>query len=678
MLDEDARLMFFDDVDIAPKKRVTLRLPPPIPHTGWTPPSEFPNLSAATCIAFDTETKDIDLVDMGPGWARKRGHIVGVSIAAEDRLGNTGKWYFPVRHEVQPEFNMNPDNVFGFLKPVLEDRRTAKIGANLMYDIGWLTEENIFVDGPLLDVQFAEALVCEDLVALDILGRKYLGIGKTTNMLYEWLERAYPETSDRQRRADIFRAPPSLVGPYAEDDAALPIQIMKRQLREIEAQELGTVFRLENDLIPLLVRMRMEGVAVDVPLAEKLHHELGIETQQLLAKINAEFGPLEKSSSGHVGRLLDHLGVKYPRTGQGAPSIEKEWLAALEHPIGDVLLDLREHEKMRSTFLKSYILNKNIGGKIFPQFHPLKGESNGTMVGRFASSDPNLQNIPSRTKLGKKVRRVFVHDPGHFQWRKHDYSQIHYRILAHFAVGPGADGLRDAYCNDADMDYHDAVFERVAPLMGWDINDAEGRKFRRRPIKNVNFGLLYGQSEKSLKYKTAAYFGEGFSEADAKAFFDAYFEGAPYVKPTMQAIGREVQAFGYVKTLLGRRVRFDLWEPAEYGERGMPLPYRSALAEYGVNIRRAYEYRGVNYKFQGSEPDIMKSGMRDCLNSGVFDYTGVPRLTVHDELDFSVKDDSPQTREAFTFIQHTMQDAIKLRVPVKVDVSTGANWGDAD
>jgi DNA polymerase I-like protein with 3'-5' exonuclease and polymerase domains len=213
MLDEDARLMFFDDVDIAPKKRVTLRLPPPIPHTGWTPPSEFPNLSAATCIAFDTETKDIDLVDMGPGWARKRGHIVGVSIAAEDRLGNTGKWYFPVRHEVQPEFNMNPDNVFGFLKPVLEDRRTAKIGANLMYDIGWLTEENIFVDGPLLDVQFAEALVCEDLVALDILGRKYLGIGKTTNMLYEWLERAYPETSDRQRRADIFRAPPSLVGP---------------------------------------------------------------------------------------------------------------------------------------------------------------------------------------------------------------------------------------------------------------------------------------------------------------------------------------------------------------------------------------------------------------------------------------------------------------------------------
>lgn len=669
--------MFFDDEEIAPKKRVTLRMPPPIPHTGWTPP-EFPNLSAATVIALDTETKDIDLNEKGPGWARKRGHIVGVSLAAKDRQGNSGKWYFPVRHEIQAEMNMNPEAVFGFLKPVLENPNTPKIGANLLYDIGWLTEENIFVDGPLYDVQFAEALLCEDQVALDILARKYLGIGKTTNLLYNWLEEAYPDTAESKRRGDIFRAPPSLVGPYAEDDAALPIEIMERQLRELEAQELMEVFRLENDLIPLLVRMRMEGINVDVQLAEELHAELGRDIALLYQRINHEFGPLEKSSSGHVGKLLDHLGVTYPRGALGKPSIEKEWLAGLEHPVSSLLLDLREHEKMRSTFVKSYFMDKNINGKIYPQFHPLKGETNGTMVGRFASSDPNFQNIPSRTELGKRVRKLCIPDEGHFGWQKNDYSQIHYRILAHFAVGPGADELRAAYCNDPDTDYHDMVYDNVCPLLGWDAKDKEQRKFRRRPVKNVNFGLLYGQSEKSLKYKTAMYFGEGFGDAEAKAFFDAYFGAAPYVKPTMQAIGREVQAFGYVRTLLGRRVRFDLWEPAEYGERGMPLPYRQALAEYGVNIRRAYEYRGVNYKFQGSEPDIMKSGMRDCLRSGVFDYTGVPRLTVHDELDFSVRDDTPQTREAFKFIQHTMQSAIKLRVPVKVDVSTGPNWGDAD
>lgn len=668
--------MFFDDIDIAPKKRVSLRLPPPIPHTGWMPPA-FPNLSAATVIAVDTETKDPELTDQGPGWARKRGHIVGVSIAAKDARGNSGKWYFPVRHEVQPEMNLDPAAVFGFLKPVLQNPHTPKIGANLLYDIGWLTEENIFVDGPLYDVQFAEALLGEDSVALDYLGRKYLGVGKTTNLLYDWLDHAYPDAAGARRRSNIYRAPPSLVGPYAEDDAALPIDIMERQLREIEAQDLGTVFRLENDLIPLLVRMRMEGVSVDIPVAEALREELGRDISQLYSRINHEFGPLEKSSSGHVGKLLDHLGVKYPTKGL-KPSIEKEWLAGLEHPVAELLLDLREHEKMKSTFVESYFLNKNVGGKIYPQFHPLKGESNGTMVGRFASSDPNFQNIPSRTKLGKRVRKICIPDAGHHQWRKHDYSQIHYRILAHYAVGPGSDELRSAYCDNYDMDYHDAVYDRVCPLMGWDVNDAEGRKFKRRPVKNVNFGLLYGQSEKSLKYKTAAYFGEGFGDAEANAFFEAYFEGAPYVKPTMQAIGREVQAFGFVKTLLGRRVRFDLWEPAGFGERGMPLPYHEALAEYGVNIRRAFEYRGVNYKFQGSEPDIMKTGMLHCLRSGVFDYTGVPRLTVHDELDFSVRDDSPQTKEAFDFIQRTMEGAIKLRIPVKVDASIGPNWGEAD
>lgn len=670
--------MFFDDIDIAPKKRATLRLPPPIPHTGWKPPASFPNLAGATVIALDTETKDPELTERGPGWARKRGHIVGVSLAAMDRAGNSGKWYFPVRHEIETENNLDPTIVFPWLKHVLETPNVPKVGANLIYDIGWLTEENIFVAGELHDVQFAEALLNDKTVNLDDLAHRYLGVGKTTNLLYDWMRRAYPDTSEKALRSNIFRSPPSLVGAYAEDDAALPILIAEKQRLALAEQELDYVYRLECDLIPLLVRMRIEGISVDLPKAYELYDELGRDIATLYQQINHEFGPLEKSSSGHVGRLLDHLGVEYPRGAGGKPSIEKEWLADLNHPASKPLLDLREHEKMRSTFVKSYFIDKNINGKIYPQFHPLKGEANGTMVGRFASSDPNFQNIPSRTKLGKRVRKLCIPDQGHYQWRKHDYSQIHYRILAHYAVGPGADELRAAYTNDYDMDYHNQVYFNVCPLLGWDADDEELMAFRRRPIKNVNFGLLYGQSEKALRYKTAAYFGEGFGDEEAKAFFAAYFEGAPYVKPTMQAIGREVQQFGFVRTLLGRRVRFDEWEPAGFGERGQPLPYNQALAEYGPNIRRAYEYRGVNYKFQGSEPDIMKSGMRDCLRSGVFDFTGVPRLTVHDEMDWSVRDDSPQTKEAFDFIKRTMEQAITLRIPVKVDASTGPNWGQAD
>ena len=143
-------------------------------------------------------------------------------------------------------------------------------------------------------------------------------------------------------------------------------------------------------------------------------------------------------------------------------------------------------------------------------------------------------------------------------------------------------------------------------------------------------------------------------------------------------IGEEVQRYGYVTSVLGRRCRFTLWEPGVRGEWGDPLPYEAAIREYGPFIRRAFEYRGVNYKFQSSEPDIMKTGMLKCLRSGVFDYTGVPRITVHDELGFSVKDDSPAMNEAFEFIKHTMEGAVPLRVPVYVDAGRGPSWGKID
>jgi len=677
--------LFFDDAELAPRKKAVLHELPPVPDTGWTPPREFPNLSAATAIAIDCETKETDF-DNGPGWARGKGHIVGVSLAAQASNGERGKWYFPVRHELEPEDNLDSRNVFGWLKENLETN-VPKVGANMIYDVGWLTTENIYVGGQLNDVQFAEALIDEyAFVALDVLARKYLGVGKTSDVMYEWLRAAYPGTPVSQTRGDIYRCPPRLVSPYAEDDADQPLLILPHQKDEMLRQGLTTVYDLETGIIPLLVRMRLEGVSVDLAAAEQLHDQMKDETNELYARIKSEYGyGISSSDSRQLGPLFQRVGIPTPLTDAGNPSVQKEWLAALDHPLGQIVRDIREREKLCGTFIQSYILDKSVAqagsnsvAKIFPQFHPLKGDDNGAKVGRFASSDPNLQNIPSRTKLGKAVRQCFVPDPGHFDWCKLDYSQIHYRILAHFAVGPGSDELRASYINDKSMDYHQNVLNNVAPLMGWDTDDDEHNAFVRRPIKNVNFGLLYGQSLKSLMLKTAAYFGDGFTEAQAKGFFDAYFAGAPYVKPTMKAIGEEVQQFGYTTSVLGRRCRFNLWEPGVRGEWGEPLPYDQAIREYGSFIRRAFEYRGVNYKFQSSEPDIMKTGMLKCLHSGVFDYTGVPRLTVHDELDFSVRDDTPEMREAFAFIQHTMEGAVELRVPVFVDMETGPNWGKVD
>jgi DNA polymerase-1 len=679
--------LFFDDADLIPRKATRLKALPPIPETGWRAPTSFLNLSAATALSLDVETFDPELTTGGPGWARGRGHIVGASIGAVDRLGNRGKWYFPIRHEVEPQHNLNPAQVFPWLKYVLENN-LPKVGANLLYDIGWLAEEGIYVNGQLNDVQFAEAILDADAkVALDVLSEKYLGEGKETNILYEWIRAAY-SPNEKALRAEIYRSPPRLVGPYGEADADLPLRILPLQLQELERQELTQIFRLECDLIPLLVRMRREGVTVDVAKAEIMKDELEKETIELYKRVEAEHGfKLESCSTADLVKLFNHLGLQIPAKkasrkelqknpdAKDKVSFEKEILNELEHPIGDLIVDIREHEKICGTFLQSYIIEKNVDGKVFPQFHPLKGDKNGTVVGRFASSDPNLQNIPSRTKLGKKVRQIFTPDYGHAFWQKNDYSQIHYRILAHYAVDDGdgtAELLRQRYINDPATDYHMYVYEGVAPFMGWSLTDKAEIKDKRRPVKNMNFGLLYGQSESSLSYKA------GMSRADGKTFSQFYHKAAPYVKPTMKLIGQEVQEFGFVRTILGRRIRFNLWEPQERGWRGEPLPYERAIREFGSNIKRAYEYRGVNYKFQGSEPDIVKTGMLACYRSGVYDFTGVPRITVHDETDHSVRDNSPQMQEAFRFIQHTMQTAIPLRIPVKVDVSTGPNWGLAD
>ena len=680
--------MFFDLLNTPLKKDVSVRELPPIPDTGWRPPQYFPNLTTATAIAYDTETKETDFAN-GPGWGRNSGHIIGVSVAAVASNGEQGKWYFPVRHEVEREFNLDPTHVFGWLKSTLELTSCPKVGANLLYDNGWLGEENIVPQGPLIDVQFAEALIDEQgLTELGHLGYKYLKRGKTTELVKDWCQAAY-RGNNKDWKGDLWRAPPRLAGPYAEDDADLPLKIWPEQYKILQREETLKLFYRECQAIPMIIKMRRPGITIDMDMAAQFRVELVQNIQELYAKLTHKVGFTidNVTAPTQLVKAFDAAGIPYLKTATGKPSFRKEWLSAQggtgdddQETIASMVNKIREREKLRDTFIDSYILNRasyrsGVSSRaiIHCSFHPLRGDEGGTKTGRYSSSHPNLQNIPARSKLGKRLREAFVSDYGHVGWHKKDHSQIEYRLFAHYAVGFRSDEMRGRYNNDPSTDYHNDTMIDVAAMKGIDLalmGEVE-RDLFRKPIKNVNFGLLYGQTEKSLAYKA------GWSEQEAQDFFKAYHSGRPFVKTTMDAIQSEVQALGYITTIQGRRTRFNQWEALRYSDRNGVASYDVAVRNHGSAIRRAYAYRGVNYRFQGSAADVLKEGMQQCYEQGVYDFIGYPKLQVHDELDWSKIDDSKAMNDAFAYAAHVMETCLgdKLRVPLKVDSSEGANWG---
>ena len=652
--------MFWEDVQ-AEGRNKTVRAMPPIPETGWVPPSYFPDLSAAPCISIDCETKDPDLIDYGPGWARGVGHIVGISVA----VPGGGKWYFPMRHEVEPEYNLDPEKVLAWCRDTLGNPNQPKIGANLIYDIGWLTHEGVTVRGELVDVQFAEALLDERAeVALEVLGQKYLKEGKDSSVMYRWLSDFYGGPVSGRQRANIYRCPPRLVGYYAESDADLPLRLAPILYKAMVAEGLLDLFRMECELIRVMVAMRMAGVSVDIPKAERLRDELVIREAAEQAKLDHLAGAhVDINSADSLARAFDAIGLQYNRTAKGKPSFTKDFLTAVQHPLADSIREIRKLAKLRGTFVESYVLDSHIKGKVYGQFHLLRGDEGGTRSGRLSSSTPNLQNLPSRDdELAPLVRGLFIPDPGHQQWRKYDYSQVEYRFMAHFAVGPMSDVIRKTFNDDPKTDYHVMTQKLVAEQTGQDLP--------RKAIKNINFGLIYGMGVETLSA------GLGLSVKEGKELFAAYHRGAPFAKATMDWCAKEATDTGIITTILGRKSRFDLWEPLNWNNndgRGA-LPFEEAILNYG-NVRRAYTHKALNRKLQGSAADMMKMAMLKCWKDGVFDATGIPRLTVHDELDFS---DPGGRDEAFKEMKRILETAIPLRIPILADCDIGPDWGHVE
>lgn len=635
------------------------RILPSIPDTGWTLPTEaeFIPFSRGDCVSIDIETKDLELKSFGPG-VRRGGEIVGVSVA----VPNGPCRYYPVAHAVGE--NLELDKVKAYLRHEFSQFTGVVVGANLVYDLDYLTAHwGIDISRcTWYDVQVAEPLINESAYsyALDTLAEKYLHGGKVDEALYTWSARAYGGKPVRSEQAgNIWRCPPALVGPYAESDAHLPLQIKPHQELRLAQEELQGVFTVESELTPMLLAMRQRGCRVDLSSAQSLEKDLSDRAQEgrETLKQYGIFGPWNRDE---IARYCDAEGIKYPVTAKDTPSFTSKFIEkmAKSNPVMHTLQQVRRFEKHGGTFVRNYISNYEVCGRLHGLLHQLPTGQNGAVSGRFACSHPNEQNIPARDEeLGPAVRALWVPDEGE-DWGCQDYSQIEFRLGLHYGKGPSADGLRARYAENPNLDYHQIV--------------ADWCGISRKFAKNINFGLVYGMGEPAMAMHL------GMLLDQARPLFTKYHAELPFIRELFDSAKNVADKRGFVRTLLGRRRRFNLFEPAQYSpdNESQALPYDEAVAAYGRGVRRSQTRSALNAILQGGAADVIKLAMVKLHKSGVCNVLGVPLLQVHDELNWSV----PRTLEgqqAFKEAERIMETVLELKVPLVVNSQIAANWGQA-
>lgn len=651
----------FGEEILARGKRFRPNPRPNVPRTGWVMKNYFPDLSGARCISLDLETKDSDILTFGPGWGRGVGHIIGVAIGTDDGFSN----YYPIRHEGY--VNHNVHDVLDYAREQLGRQNQPKLGHNIGYDIGWLLHEGVPVAGEIYDTWIGSKLLNHgDPASLEANAQKYLGEGKVSQLLYDFAWQAWgsgkPKSAKAMRElamANLWRTPPELVGYYAQSDVELPHQLCGPMFDELQRLGLWEVFRMECKLIQLLVKIRMEGVAVDLDAAERAHKQIELSAKKLQTQVDCIAGkPINVGSPDEMRPLFDRLKIPYTLTEKsGKISLKGELLKKIDHPIGKMIIDLQELYKYNSTFIESYILNSHVNSKVHCEINAMQA-----VTGRMSSSKPNTQNLPSRNELAKVVRSIFVPGEGFDHWRKYDFSSVESRILAHFAVGQGSKALRQEYNTNPETDYHTYNKDMIKRLVGLDLD--------RKKVKQCGFSLIYGASENKLKRMLE------LSDVEAETFFTAFHEGLPYIQATMKHLSAKAEADGFTTTVMGRRALFDRWEPkfSRKGERPVAFRFKEAVEFYGPNLKRAHLHKASNYTIQGSAADLMKAGLVKCWEDGIYDQIGVPRLIVHDECDHACVADCDE--EAFKEMKHIMETAVKFKVPIRMDGEWGPSWGE--
>ena len=609
----------------------------------WDCPESFPDLSGAKYIAIDLETKDPDLKSKGSGAIQGHGEIVGVAVAVDGWSG-----YYPIAHEGGG--NMDRRIVLEWFKKVCATD-AVKIFHNAMYDVCWIKAYGIPVNGHIMDTMVMASLVDENRLwyTLNSISYDYLREVKDEKALKE-----AAESWGIDPKKELYKLPAMYVGSYAEKDAELTLELFKVLSREITKQNLTNIFDLETQLFPCLVDMKFKGVCVDVERAHKLKQELSQQEELLLSEVKKQTGiDVQIWAARSIAKVFDNLSLPYARTEKTqSPSFTKNFLSTHNHPVVQSIAKAREINKAHTTFIDT-ILKHQHRGRIHADINPVRSDQGGTVTGRFSYSNPNLQQIPARNKdLGPMIRSLFIPEKNH-KWGCFDYSQQEPRLVVHYAATTepicfdnSVASIVDKF-KDNSVDFHQTV--------------ADMANISRTQAKTINLGLFYGMG----KAKLQAELGLNTKE-EAEELFNTYHTNVPFVRDLMNYTSKTAQTSGSIGTLLGRRCRFNKWEPAQFGMH-KPMDYEEADRTYGRGrIRRAFTYKALNKLIQGSAADMTKKAMVDLYKEGV-----VPHIQIHDELDISVESD-----DAANKIIDIMENAVSLEVPNKVDYESGKTWGD--
>jgi DNA polymerase I-like protein with 3'-5' exonuclease and polymerase domains len=618
------------------------------PELSWTRPKSLPDWRNYPALAWDFETRDSGLnTGRGPGWAfADGGYTVGVAVCNGDEA-----LYIPYRHP-DGENNFGFDAVQRWLLAHITTPKIINIFQNATYDLGWLYREFGRPSEPIIvnDTMVMAAMVNENRhsYSLEALCQIYRIPGKDDGELND-----FAHALGYHPKKDLWQLPATAVGKYAAQDAFSTFQLWKILLKTIEQEDLREAVKLEHDLIDVFVRMRVNGIRINVEKAEQtsalFKEKLAQELVHIERLLSHRVTMTDLLSSQRLAIFFDGLGLNYPRTKQGAPSFESKWLETLDHPFPQAVAHARKYESVSSKFLDTYILSSTVNGRMHPEVHQLRDGQGGTRSYRISYSNPPLQQMPARDEdIAVQVRGCFEPEEG-AEWGSFDYSQQEPRFTVHYAAELQAKGWEKAvkyYQETPDADYHQMVSDMAS--------------IPRSRAKIINLSLAYGMQITSLCARL------GLSRSDGEELLVRYHEEVPFIKDMGRIISQKASHSGFIRLIDGARCRFDMWEDRDaWGS--IPYPLETAKKSY-ARIKRSGLHKAMNRLIQGSAARQTKKAMLSCANAGY-----LPIIQMHDELGHNIYNRGKDEK----IVREIMCDTIKLRVPMKVDAAFGKNWGEA-